>query len=287
MTLKEFIVPENAKGLRIETLIRKMVPDFDPAVLREAFSKRDVKLDGIRVKPDTVAVSGQTVQIFYKEQNKADKYLNIVFEDENILLINKRAGISVDSDLYGSHSLLTVCREYLGNDHFLEACHRLDNQTSGLCLFAKNEKTYEILLRAFRERKIEKYYICLVRGRMKPPSATCYAWLKKNSTQKRVDILDHPVPGASRIITEYETIENGDISRLRIHLLTGKTHQIRAHLSALGHPVLGDDLYGDHTYNRESKTQHRLRLCSVSLCIDTHGEIPSLDGRVFSIEPPF
>lgn len=287
MILKEFTVPENAKGLRIETLIRKMVPDLDPAVLRESFSKKDVKLDGIRVRSDTVVISGQKVQIYCREQTHTDKYLDIVYEDKYILLINKRAGISVDNDLYGGRSLLSVCRDYLGKDHFLEACHRLDNQTSGLCLFAKDDKTHEILLRAFREKRVEKYYVCLVRGRMKPPSATCYAWLKKDSANRRVDILDHPVNGASRIITEYETIENGDISRLRIHLLTGKTHQIRAHLSALGHPVLGDDLYGDHAYNRESKTQHRLKLCSVSLCIDTCGEIPSLDGKRFTIEAPF
>ena len=97
---------------------------------------------------------------------------------------------------------------------------------------------------------MDKRYICLVRGMMKPPSATCRAYLRKDADAARVTILDQPAPDAKPIVTEYETVETGPVSRLRVHLVTGRTHQIRAHLASLGHPLLGDDVYGDRAVNR-------------------------------------
>jgi 23S rRNA pseudouridine955/2504/2580 synthase len=121
---------------------------------------------------------------------------------------------------------------------------------------------------------------------MKPPSAVCHAWLVKDPLHAEVRITDREIPGARPIVTGYETLESGPVSRLRIHLITGRTHQIRAHLAALGHPVLGDDLYGDRDFNRREKAR-TLKLCAVSLKLDTEGRLPNLDGREFSIDPPF
>ena len=133
---------------------------------------------------------------------------------------------------------------------------------------------------------MDKRYICLVRGMMKPPAATCKAYLLKDAQAARVTILDHPVPGAKSISTAYETLESGPISRLRVHLLTGRTHQIRAHLAALGHPLLGDDVYGDRAFNRLNHAR-RLMLCAASLTLETGGQLPQLDGRTFTIDCPF
>ena len=166
------------------------------------------------------------------------------------------------------------------------ACHRLDNQTSGLCLFAKREQVLETLQEVFRNRETEKTYECLVRGIPKPPRAECRAWLVKDAKAARVTVLDHPAPEAKVILTGYETLEAGPISRLRVFLHTGRTHQIRAHLAALGHPILGDDVYGDRKWNREQKVR-MLRLCAVSFRLDTGGALPQLDGKAFSILPPF
>jgi len=166
------------------------------------------------------------------------------------------------------------------------ACHRLDNQTCGLVLFAKHEQAAEILTDVFRDRTLDKRYVCLVRGMMKPPAATCRAYLIKDSEAARVRVLDHSANGAKPIITEYETIESGPVSRLRIHLVTGRTHQIRAHMAALGHPLLGDDVYGDRAFNRANHCR-RLMLCAVSLTLDTNGRLPQLDGKTFSIKEPF
>ena len=121
---------------------------------------------------------------------------------------------------------------------------------------------------------------------MKPPAAVCKAWLLKNAREACVRVTDHPVPGARPIVTGYETLESGPVSRLKVHLITGRTHQIRAHLAALGHPILGDDLYGDRALNRARKVRS-LRLCAVSLRLDTRGQLPALDDRLFEITPPF
>ena len=121
---------------------------------------------------------------------------------------------------------------------------------------------------------------------MKPPSAVCSAWLVKDARKAIVRITDRPERDAKPIETGYETLQSGPVSRLRIHLITGRTHQIRAHLAALGHPVLGDDLYGDRDFNRREKARS-LKLCAVSLKLDTAGRLPALDGREFTVEPPF
>ena len=139
---------------------------------------------------------------------------------------------------------------------------------------------------AFRERTLDKRYTCLVRGIMKPPEATCRAWLRKDAEAARVWIQDAPGEGARPIVTAYETLESGPVSRLRVHLITGRTHQIRAHMAALGHPLLGDDLYGDRAFNRQHRAR-RLMLCATSLTLDTQGELPQLDGRRFEVKCPF
>ena len=288
MACYEWKVTTAAEGQRIDASIRRFLPEIPPHVLRQSFQRRDVKLDSKRVKPDARVSAGQLVQVYCMEP--AAPAIDVVYEDDDVLLINKRAGVSVEPDDKGGISLAELTHKYLlTRDPAAPAprpCHRLDNQTCGLIVFAKNERTEEILLQAFRERTMDKRYICLVRGMMKPPAATCKAYLLKDAQAARVTILDHPVPGAKSISTAYETLESGPISRLRVHLLTGRTHQIRAHLAALGHPLLGDDVYGDRAFNRLNHAR-RLMLCAASITLETGGQLPQLDGRTFTIDCPF
>ena len=288
MACHEWMVPPAAEGQRIDACLRRFLPELSPQTVRACFQRRDVKLDGRRVKPDARVTAGQLVQVYCME-DRADP-VDVVYEDEDVLLINKRAGVSVEPDDGAGPSLTELAHRYLLlRDPAApppRPCHRLDNQTCGLLLMAKTPGAEEILVRAFRERTMDKRYICLVRGMPKPPAATCRAYLLKAAQAARVTILDHPVPGAKSIATAYETLEPGPVSRLRVHLLTGRTHQIRAHLAALGHPLLGDDVYGDRAFNRLHHAR-RLMLCAASLTLDTGGALPRLDGKTFTVPCPF
>ncbi|QUC67775.1 pseudouridine synthase [Aristaeella hokkaidonensis] len=294
MPLKEIIIPRDAVGQRVADYLRSALPDLPESVLRRIFASRDVKLDGVRVSRDQRLQEGQCLKVYIPDTSSgsfsAAPSLPVVYEDDDVLLVNKRAGISVEPDARGGVTLTNLCQEYVRRtnpDAFPPAaCHRLDNKTCGLCLFAKNQQALDILQDVFRSRKLEKYYVCLVRGIMKPPEAVCHAWLVKDALHARVRITDHQEPGAKPVSTGYETLESGPVSRLRVHLITGRTHQIRAHLAALGHPLLGDDLYGDRDFNRREKARS-LKLCAVSLTIDTDGRLPALDGKTFTIDPPF
>ncbi|MBQ8554899.1 MAG: RluA family pseudouridine synthase [Clostridia bacterium] len=285
----EFVIDAASAGQRIDACIRRFLPELPARTAQQSFQRRDVKLDGKRVKPDVRVAAGQKVELFCMEQ--AAPLVDVVYEDEDVLLVNKRAGISVEPDEKGGVTLSELALKHVQRKdtaaHPPKACHRLDNQTCGLLLFAKNERAEAILSRAFKERTMDKRYICLVRGMMKPPQASCKAYLVKDAKAARVTIHDSQVPGARPIITEYETLEAGPISRLLVHLVTGRTHQIRAHMAALGHPLLGDDVYGDRAFNRQQKVQGRLCLCAAQLTLDTGGELPQLDGKTFCVKCPF
>ncbi len=293
MALKIVTVSDQSAGLKLGDYLRKLYPDLPESMIRRLFSSRDVKLDKKPACRDAVLSSGQELRVYFPDrldESLHARMLRVIYEDSDTLLINKPAGISVVPEPSGSLSLTELCRLYAeesGPVSFPPSpCHRLDHKTSGLCLFAKNETALNILVDCFRNRTVEKHYICLVRGIPKPPSAVCRAFLRKDSSRARVTVLDHPSPGAVPIITGYETLESGTVSRLNVHLITGRTHQIRAHMAALGHPVLGDDLYGDPSFNRLQKSRS-LKLCATSLKLDTGGRLPALDGKEFVISPPF
>lgn len=290
MKLKTAVVAPQGDGERADRLAARYFPELPERSIRAAFLRRDVKLDGKRVSREDRARAGQEMRIYLRDDETEEDILHAVYEDEDVLLVNKPAGISVEPDGKGGVTLTDLCARHVREkDPGAEApmaCHRLDNQTSGLCLFARNAAALEILQDVFRNRELEKEYICLVRGTPKPARAECQAWLVKDARAGRVRVTDHEVPGGKMIRTAYETVEAGPVSRLRVRLLTGRTHQIRAHLAALGHPILGDDVYGDRRWNREMKTR-ALRLCAVKLTIDTGGKLPAIDGKEFRVDPPF
>lgn len=288
MALYEVKIEGRLIGMRADEIARKAFPELPAHVVRRSFEKRDVKLDAVRVKPDARAEEGQTLRLYCMEQNSAET-LDVVYEDADVLLVNKRAGMMVEGE-DGSTTLAQLCLKHVRADapeaYAPVPCHRLDAQTCGLVVFAKNPRAEAILLECFEKRTLDKRYECLVRGIPKPPKATCRAFLRKDAEAGRVTILDHEARGARTIITEYETLETGPISRLQVHLVTGRTHQIRAHMAAMGHPLLGDDLYGDRALNRRMKAR-ALMLCARTLRLETGGKLKQLDGRTFEVKCPF
>ena len=289
MKIKRLIVPPQSEKERADRLIRRYFPELPERCVRAAFLHRDVKLDGRRIPRETCVHAGQEI-VIYLPDGEETALLEVVYEDEHVLLVNKKPGISVEPDNKGGVTLTDLCTRYVqgreAGSRPPAACHRLDNQTSGLCLFAKTPEDLEILQQVFRERTMTKEYECLVRGIPKPSKAECRAYLIKDARAARVRVTDRQERDARQIITAYETLEAGPVSRLRVHPITGRTHQIRAHLAALGHPILGDDLYGDRRFNRDQKTR-TLRLCAVSLTLDTQGKLPELDGKEFRIKSSF
>lgn len=273
------------QGQRLDAALRRTFPELPTWALRDAFTRRDVKLDGKRVRPDLRVQGGELAQVYVAERAPV---LDVVYEDEELLLINKRPGISVTEDAGGGATLTELAARYARErgEGAPQPVHRLDNQTSGLVLFAKTPEAQAILEDAFRQRLPRKEYTCLVRGVPKPPQALCRAYLRKDAAAARVTILDHDAPGCKPIATAYETLEAGPVSRLRVELITGRTHQIRAHLAAMGHPLLGDDVYGDRAFNRANKAR-RLMLCATRLTLRTGGRMPRVEGRTFTVPCPF
>lgn len=283
MQVYEAHVPENIPPQRLEAYLCRAFPLLPPHVIRAALQKKDVKQNGIRAGRDAAVLPGARVQLY----TAFAAALPPVYEDDRILLVNKPAGISCDEDGRGGMTVLSLAQRAAGGAYQPRLCHRLDNQTSGLLLLAKDDEAEQLLLSAFQERTLEKVYECLVRGQMRPEKATVKAFLVKDAARSTVRVITHETPGAQPIETMYETLSfDGTLSRLRVTLLTGRTHQIRAHMAFLSHPVLGDDKYGDRALNKRMKTTS-LHLCAQSLTLHVQGSLSYLDGRNFSITPPF
>ena len=283
MRVYEARVTPRGAGLRLERYLAQALPLLPAHVLRDAFQRRDVKMDGKRAGRDDAVPQGAVIQVY----TDFSLPLPVVYEDENILLINKPAGITCDQDDWGGMTVLSWAGEHAGGAYQPRLCHRLDHPTCGLLLMSKNDESEQALLDAFRERRLTKIYECLVRGEMRPRSAVREAYLIKDAAQARVRIVTHETPGALPIATQYETLDfDGTLSRLRVTLLTGRTHQIRAHMSFLSHPLLGDDKYGDRALNRRLKA-NSLKLCAVELTLFAGGKLAYLDGKTFTVRPPF
>ncbi len=289
MNLLTFSVPQQLAPCRLIQLAERMLPEVPKGDLLKAFEKKDVKQDGVRVRKDAMAQPGACVQI-YLRQLYAPMELPVLYQDARVLVVRKPAGISCQSDAKGGKTITELMGEQLRlaepsvRDPLL--CHRLDAPTQGLMMLARDEATQALLQEAFRKRQIHKQYICLVKGSPEPPQAVKTAYLHKDAQQARVYVRREMSDGALTIRTGYRVLESGDISRLHVDLYTGRTHQIRAHMAYLGHPLLGDDLYGDREFNRLNKAR-RLMLCAARLWCTLQGEMSYLNQFNWATEPDF
>ena len=259
------------------------LPLLPGAAIRDALKRRDIRVNDARVDSNVKVKPGDRVVLFTPVPMKD---IPVLFEDGDCLVASKPAGVNSDENTHSAFSMLSWARSRAGGGAETALVHRLDNQTSGLMVIAKTARAEALLTQAFKQGQVHKQYACLVKGSPRPAGATLNAWLCKDAQAGKVVIQDTETSGGKRITTGYETLEAGDVSRLLVTLHTGRTHQIRAHLAYLGHPVLGDEVYGDRAFNR-LRNARALKLCAVRLGFDKACALESLAGRVFEIATPF
>ena len=282
--MKKFIVDKKFDNKKLSSFFMSSFNDVPNSVFYKLLRKKDIRINGTRVHEDTMLHAGDEVLIYMQEKETL-KTFPIIYEDNNILILNKPAGIEVTN---GNNSLT---QELQKNYEFIEPCHRLDRNTSGLVLFAKNEEALKILLDAFKNHDIQKHYACIVVGSMPKKNDTLNAFLFKDAKKSQVYISDTPKKGYLNITTIYEVIKydnKKDLSLLNIELKTGRTHQIRAHLAHIGHPILGDGKYGINEINKKYKVKTQM-LCAYSLKFDFSNQniLEYLNNKEFKLNIPY
>ena len=265
--MKELTVGKNDAGQRLDKFITKTL-DLPTSLLYKSIRLKKIKVNRKRAENSQILLEGDTIQCFLSDEffeKKVSKnsfesitpHLDIIYEDENIMLLNKRPGVSVHEDEKGStNTLITHIQAYLFNkgeyapedeQSFAPAlCNRIDRNTGGIVIAAKNAEALRVMNEKIKNREIDKFYLASVHGTPKPESATIKGYLKKDEKNNMVKVWNaDPKNGAKEIITKYKVIAKAkDTSLIEVELLTGRTHQIRAHMAHIGHPVMGDDVYG-------------------------------------------
>ena len=262
--MKTLIIENKNDGKKLNTVLLKEYPNLKMSTLYKALRKKDIRINNVRINENKTVHIGDVISIYISDDLLLGTHANnleIIYEDNNILVVNKPTGIEVTGD----NSLTTMlCNMYNSN---IMPCHRLDRNTSGLTLFAKNKEALDILFNKFKTHEIEKHYICRVYGIPKEKHKTLEAYLFKDSKKSQVYICDSPKKGYQKIITEYKIISSdnsNNTSILEVILHTGRTHQIRAHLAHIGHPIIGDGKYGINEINKKFKSNTQ-NLCSYIL----------------------
>lgn len=265
--MKKLIVDEKYHGKKLNQFLLENISGLTFGLFSKTLRKKDIKLNGKRIHEDLLLKKGDEILVYLAdeilEKKLAHFSLETIYEDENILVVNKPAHLEVT----GEHSLTEFIHNSYASCGFKPMpCHRIDRNTTGLVLFAKNETSLSILFQKFKDHEIEKHYLAWVFGIPKEPNKKLESYLFKDQKKSIVYISDVPKKGYSKIITHYSLLEKraDNTSILAIQIETGKTHQIRAHLAHIGLPIIGDGKYGVNEINKRFGKKQQM-LCSYKL----------------------
>lgn len=307
--MREFTITKNEAGQRLDRWLAKTLPVLPAALAQKYLRLKRVKLNGRGAKRDVRLVQGDVLQLYINDEffeipseenaflSVSTPQLDVIYEDDNILLIDKRPGMVVHPDetervnTLVSHmqAYLYQKREWTPNEQgsFTPAlCNRIDRNTGGIVIAAKNAEALRVINEKIREQELEKSYLCIACGEMKWQSGRLENFLLKDEQKNQVAVYHKPVPGGRKAITDYRRLaQGGGLSLLECRLLTGRTHQIRAQLADLGHPLLGDGKYGSERVNRQFGRKYQA-LYSYKLRFSFRsdaGALAYLDGQEFIV----
>lgn len=301
-------ITKNDAGQRLDKFLTKTYRNLPMPLLYKAIRKKDIRLNDKRCEASNRLKEGDVLRLFLPDDAleiappsyefmHASRQLDVVYEDEHLLLLNKKVGLLVHpDDREFADTLLFRVQRYLyekgeydpaNEQSFAPALvNRIDRNTCGIVIAAKTAVGLRILNEKLKNREIEKYYLCIVHGKMPKQEDTLEGYLEKNESQNRVYISDTAKQGARTIRTRYKVLEErSNLSLLEIQLLTGRTHQIRAHLASIGHPLLGDGKYGTNALNKGTGF-NKQALCSYRLefAFTTPAEeLDYLNGKTFTL----
>ena len=308
--MKEFTISKNDAGQRLDRWLAKTLPLLPAPLAQKYIRLKRVKLNGKGAKRDTRLNVGDVLQLYINDEffdkptpenaflSLYQPRLNILYEDENILLLDKRPGMVVHSDENERvNTLLTHLQAYLyqkkewspywENSFAPALCNRIDRNTGGIVIAAKNAEALRVMNQKIRDRELNKYYLCVVQGKMPRKEGKLEGYLWKDEVKKQVYVRSKPQPGAKTAVTLYRVLtESHGLSLVECDLITGRTHQIRAQFAAAGHPLIGDGKYGSERENRRYG-RHGQALYSYKLTFrftTDAGPLADLDGRTFQVD---
>ena len=308
--MREITIGPNDSGQRTDKFLSKAIPSLPQSLIYKYLRTKRIKCNGKRCESSSRLQTGDKIQLFIADEFflgaddrraflAASGSLNILYEDDNILLLNKPVGLVVHEDNSNSaDTLINRVQHYLFNkgEYLPEAensfapalCNRIDRNTGGIVIAAKNAEALRIMNEKIKEREIEKYYLCIVHGKPVPTEGTLGGYIFKDAKKNQVYVKHQPEPGAKLSQTKYRVLQSKNgLSLVECELLTGRTHQIRAQMADAGWPLLGDGKYGSERKNKQFGETGGQALYSYRLVFrftSDAGVLSYLDGKAFSVD---
>lgn len=306
--MKEFTISPNDAGQRLDRFLAKAVPLLPASLAQKYIRIKRIKLNGGRAERDSRLETGDVLQLYINDEffdkprednaflTVATPKLNIVYEDEHILLVDKRPGLAVhphDGAEYG-RTLIDHIQAYLyqkrewrpreENSFTPALCNRIDRNTGGIVIAAKTAEALRVMNQKIKDRELDKRYLAIVEGTPKPAKGSLKGYLFKDAKKNRVYVTDTPQAGAKSCQTNYKVLSTvKGLSLVECELITGRTHQIRAQFAHAGHPLLGDGKYGklDKRFDRNYQALYSYKL-TFTFSTDA-GQLAHLNGKSFQV----